>query len=277
MKRPYDQAAISDVLFGGECGPPLPSTDREHPVDFDLGGKFGEATGAGLYMNCAAHAPALLVLLSGQDAAAGQSAFWDRWGTELRVDVLLVDYPGVGAAVGPPSLSAARTASRQALDYLCNRPSEEVPGVVILGRGLGAAFAIDALLSVPSGRIRGLILETGPADLVTAYERQIDWSRVDDPEGVKKALREEFNLRQQLTGLQVPLLVLHPQQDAAIPFHHGERLAQWGGGELTILGRGNRDDVPGLNEAEYRKTLHKFLDEHARFEEGGDTNRPGKV
>ena len=188
-----------------------------------------------------------------------------------------MDYPGVGAAVGPPSLSAARATAREALDYLCNRPSEEVPGVVILGRGLGAAFAVDALINVPSGRVRGLILETGPADLVTAFERRIDWSRVDDPEAVKKSLREDFNLRDMLTGLQVPLLVLHPQQDAAIPLQHGESLAQWGGGDLTILGRGNRDDVPGLNEAEYRKRLHKFLDEHARFEEGGDTNRPGKV
>lgn len=275
--KPFDQAAIGDVLFGGECGPPLPSTDREHPVDFDLDGKFGETAGAGLYMNCAAQAPALLVLLSGQDAAAGQSAFWDRWGSELRVDVLLVDYPGVGAAVGPPSLSAARATCRQALEYLIDRPSEEVPGVVILGRGLGAAFAIDALVNSPSGRVRGIVLETGPADIVSAYQDQIDWSAVDDPEGTKAAIREEFDIRRLLTGLQVPLLVLHPQQDAAIPLEHGESLAQWGGGELTILGRGNRDDVPGLNEAEYRKRLGKFLEDHARFEEGGGAQRPGKV
>ncbi|MBL4844896.1 MAG: alpha/beta hydrolase [Planctomycetes bacterium] len=277
MSALFDHPAVGETLFGGECGPPLPSTDREHPVDFDLDGKFGEACGSGLYMNCAAHAPALLVLLSGVDACAEQAAFWDRWGCELRVDILLVDYPGVGAAIGPASISAAQATARQALTYLINRPSEEVPGVVILGRGLGAALAVDALVHVPSDRVRGLILETGPADLVNAYGSQIDWAKVPDADQAKAALRKEFDLRQLLTGLQVPLLVLHPQQDAAFPLDHGERLAQWGGGKLVILGRGNRDDVPGLNEAEYRRELHNFLESYARFEEGGGSARPGKT
>lgn len=274
MQRPYDHPALAATLFGGESGPPLPSTDREHPVDFDLGPEHGGAAGAGLYVNCSAHGPALLVLLAGTDSAASQAERWTRWGTELHCDVLLADHPGVGAGVGPASLSAARASARAALEYLLSRPVEEIPGVVVLGRGLGAVLAADAVAHTPSSRVRGLVLETGPAELISAYGTSLPWDELPDAEEAQRALREDFNLRELLTGTGCPLLVLHPQQEPAFPFDHGERLAQWGGGELVILSRGDRDDVPGLNSAEYRKALDTFLSEHARFEEGGEEARP---
>ena len=268
MQKPYDHPAISDVLFGGECGPPLPCTEREHPVHFNLGPEHGEASGAGLYVNCSARSPAILVFQAGNDSAGAQSPLWTRWGHELGCDVFLIDYPGVGAGVGPASLSAARATAREALRYLIQRPSDEVPGVVVLGRGLGAVFAADAVACTPSDRVRGVVLETGPAELVSAYGDQIDWGRVPKAAEVQRALREDYDLRQILTGLSSPLLVLHPQQAPSFPFDHGERLAQWGGGDLVVLDRGDRDDVPGLNEFEYRRELGRFLEVHARFEDG---------
>lgn len=267
MLKLYDHPAISDVLFGGECGPPLPCTGREHPVNFPLGPEHGEAAGAGLYVNCSVRNPAILVLQAGTESAGTQSPLWTRWGRELGCDVFVIDYPGVGSGVGPASLSAARATARQALRYLIQRPAEEVPGIVVLGRGVGAALAIDAVESTPSDRVRSLVLETGPAELVSGYGEQIDWKRVPRAAEAQQELRADFDLRRMLTGLTSPLLVLHPQQSPAFPFEHGERLAQWGGGELVILGRGDRDDVLGLNEAEYRRELGRFLETHARFED----------
>ncbi|MGE0708825.1 MAG: alpha/beta hydrolase [Planctomycetota bacterium] len=257
---PYDHPAVSAALFDPQPGATLPRTPRERGVDVPLpsGGVVG-----GLFAHRVPGAPLLVFFHAGHETVSDSVAFWPCWAEEAGANLFEIDYPGAGTTPGRPSLSAAREAARATLRWLCDRPSDEVPAIVVLGRGIGAALAIDAVRVADHSRVKGMILESGVADLAEVVGKSVDWSAAPPRELTEAALRRDWDLRAALTGLEIPLLVLHPNLNPPFPMEHGELLAQWGGGELTILDRGDRDDVPRMNEAEYKRALNAFVLAHA--------------
>ena len=268
---PYDHPAVSGLFFSAEGGATLPRTPQERGVDVEL--PDGSVVGA-LYANRVPGGPVLFLLHAGTETISDDFSLWPEWAATVGANLFEIDYPGCGASPGRASLSRAREAARAALRYLVERPSDEVPAVVVLGRGVGAALAVDAVCRVDHSRIKGLILETPVADLSEVVERAgLDWSQGPQREATLKALAREWDLRKILTDWAGPLLVLHPNLAPTFPVAHGELLAQWGGGELVILDRGDRDDVPRLNEVEYRRALHDFVHAHAPSSEAEGQGR----
>jgi len=258
---PYDHPAVSGVFFSAQGGATLPRTQQERGVDVEL--PDGGVAGA-LFANRVPRGPVLFLLHAGTETISDDFGLWPEWAAQAGANLFELDYPGCGASPGRASLSRARESARAALRYLVERPSEEVPAIVVLGRGVGAALAVDAVRRVDHSRIKGLILETPVADLAESVERApIDWSNAPQREATLTALKRDWDLRKILTDWSGPLLVMHPNLAPTFPVAHGEQLALWGGGELLILDRGDRDDVPRLNEPEYRQALQDFVHVHA--------------
>lgn len=268
---PYDHPAISGLFFSGQGGATLPRTPQERGVDVDL--PDGGVVGA-LYASRVPGGPVLFLLHAGTETISDDFALWPEWAAKVGANLFEIDYPGSGASPGRPSLSRSREAARAALRYLVERPSDEVPAVVVLGRGIGAALAIDAVCRVDHSRIKALVLETPVADLSEVVDRaNVDWNQAPEREATLTALQRDWDLRKILTDWSGPLLVLHPNLAPTFPVAHGELLAQWGGGELVILDRGDRDDVPRLNEVEYLEALRSFVQAHAAISEADGEGR----
>src|SRR6185295_2313524 len=74
-------------------------------------------------------------------------------------DLLLVDYRGYGESTGRPTESGLYRDGRAAMAYLRSRRPDDARRIVVWGRSIGAAVAIEIAASDPAGPA-AVILET---------------------------------------------------------------------------------------------------------------------
>ncbi len=253
----YDHEAVGRGCFRPARGATLEYTDTARPIEIPL--ERGGFVGA-YWCGPLTGAPVLLVFGSGDAVISELLDVWPGLAREAEANLLLVDDPGFGSSPGRPTLSGCCEAACAALRYLADRPLDEVPALVVLGRALGSVFALHAASVCASRRIRGLVLESGIDDLAAWLRPRVDWEDSGlDAEAVLGEVAQDFDHRELLGGLNVPTLVLQATVASPTPIASGESLAAWSGGELVLLERGDRDEVPQLNLVEYRRQLRDFV------------------
>lgn len=209
--------------------------------------------------------PALLFLHDADEIIADHVERWSRWGRELGLNVLLLDWPGFASSGGSPGLGACRAAARAALEFLLARDPAEVPQVLVYGRGLGSVFACESVRGERSPRLRGLVLESGVADLADWVAERVPWEqthvrREDVMEELDAALSADFRVRATLEELDLPVLVLHGLGDARLPLdRNGERLAFWAGTVPCVLPEGDHESLLDANANKLCAALRAFV------------------
>jgi pimeloyl-ACP methyl ester carboxylesterase len=155
-----------------------------------------------------------------------------RAGAELAI----VDYRGYGRSTGTPSLRAIVADAALVLKTLAEHSPRPI---IVMGRSLGSACAIDLYGRVPE-RVAGFILESGFVDLDEMVDR-----RGKSAAAIGLAEREEFDPAPKLKRGRHPLLVLHGAQDDLIAPSEAERafaLAGTNDKKLKLIeGRGHND------------------------------------
>ncbi|HEX6036498.1 alpha/beta hydrolase [Longimicrobium sp.] len=162
-------------------------------------------------------------------------------------NVLAYDYSGYGLSTGRPSERAAYADVEAAYDYL-TRSAGVPPGHIILhGRSLGGAVAVDLAARRPAG---GLVLEstfTSALRVVKAYPF-LPFDR--------------FRTERKLPRVRMPVLVIHGTDDEVIGFWHGERLYEIAPGpkrHLWVRGA-THNDLSWVAGESYWTALRAFAD-----------------
>jgi len=137
-----------------------------------------------------------------------------RWFVdELGVDVVLVDYRGYGRSQGTPDEEGIYLDGLAIYDAVVAR-SVRAEDVVLFGRSLGGAVAIEVALQRPVGAV---VLES-PFRSVPALAREHYWF-------VPSFLvRTRMDNESKIGSVEVPMLVLHGDRDRVVPVTHGQRL-----------------------------------------------------
>jgi len=170
----------------------------------------------------------------------------DRFG----LDILLVDYRGYGLSEGTPDESGLYRDGLAMYDEAARRgfaPSR----IVLFGRSLGAAVAVEVALQRPHA---ALILET-PFLSVPAM------ARVHYPFVPKALIRSRFDLEAKIASAQGPILVLHGDRDEIVPLAQARRvfeLARPPKRFYLIRGAGHNDTYLVGGE-EYFRAWQEFL------------------
>jgi len=185
------------------------------------------------------------------------------WMPAAGFNVFALDYRGYGGSAGTPSLEGAQLDIDAAMRSLLARPDVDPKRIVIFGQSLGGALAIHYVAHTPyRANVRALVADSAFSDyrLITKEKlagffltwplQWLPWLTVDNdysPEASVGALSP------------IPLLLIHGDRDAVVPFHHSQRLFDLAGEpkELWIVpGAGH---IQSSNSAAVRMRLIEFL------------------
>ena len=156
----------------------------------------------------------VLIWYHGNAGNIGDRLHNARWFVDrLGVDVVLVDYRGYGRSRGTPDEDGVYLDGLAIYDAVAAR-SVRADDIVLFGRSLGGAVAIETALLRPAG---ALVLESVFRS-VPALAREHYWFV---PSAV---IRTRMDNESKIRRVQAPTLLLHGDRDGIVPLAHGRRL-----------------------------------------------------
>ena len=145
---------------------------------------------------------------------------------KLKLNVLIIDYPGYGESEGTPSEKALYQSANAAWQYLVSNKKIKPKNIIIFGRSLGGAVAVDLASRVKAG---GMILES-------------TFSSVRDVVDIAFPvlsnfiyMRYSFNSLNKIKHVKSPVLFIHSPDDRTIPFQLGVKLFNAASSEKDFL------------------------------------------
>lgn len=134
---------------------------------------------------------------------------------EFGANVLMVDYRGYGNSEGSPDELGTYADARAAWSYLTETARVAPADIVIYGRSLGGAVALELATRVVP---RAIIVESTFSSLADMAREHYPYL----PTGL--LLRFKYPNAEQIKRVRAPILVAHSDDDALIPIAQAERL-----------------------------------------------------
>lgn len=226
---------------------PEPSSYRDTDEVIKIQTPTGEKISAKFYENSSAKYTILFSHGNAEDIGSNDSfAIRIR---DLGFNILAYDYRGYGTSSGSPSETNAYDDIDAAFDYLVTIRGVPPEKIILHGRSLGGAVAVDL---ASRKEVAGLILES---TFTTAF-------RVLTRHPVIPF--DKFKSINKIGSVRCPVLMIHGTKDWTIPIYHGERLfdaanepksAMWvdGAGHNNLFYKGQERYLDML--AEFEKSL----------------------
>lgn len=170
---------------------------------------------------------------------------------KLKLNVLIIDYPGYGESKGSPSETALYQSANAAWQYLISDKKTNPENIIIFGRSLGGAVAVDLASRVKAG---GLILES----TFTSVGDFVDMAFPVLSHFIY--LRYSFDSLNKMNMVTAPVLMIHSPDDEVIPFELGQKLFAAVQSEKFFLQiEGGHNDGFMQSISPYMQTLRSFI------------------
>ena len=183
-------------------------------------------------------------------ARGGHLAAWRR---RMGQAVLIFDYPGYGRSGGRPNEAGCYAAADAAHAWLTADRGVPADRLVILGRSLGAAVAVDVACRRPH---RALVLYSPFTSFPDLAQEKCRWLPA------RRLVRNRFDSRAKIGGVRAPVFVAHGTADRLVPLHHGRALYAAAPAPKRFLPLPGLGHKGGFCDAFYL-SLGRFLEEMA--------------
>ncbi len=170
---------------------------------------------------------------------------------DVGATVLILDYRGYGRSEGSPNERGILADARAARAWLAQRENIAEDQIVLLGRSLGGAVAVD--LAAKDGA-RALVLESTFSSMPDVASHHYRWLPV------RWLMRTRLDSASIIGAYHGPLLQSHGRTDTIVPYRFGERLFEAANEpkELITFPVGDHNTFPPNS---YYEKLAAFLDE----------------
>lgn len=171
-------------------------------------------------------------------------------------DLLLVDYRGYGESAGRPTEPGLYQDGRAAMRYLISRRRPDAGRIVVWGRSIGAAVAVETAAADPEATA-GVILEspfTSIPDLLRSGGHPLLYA-------ASRFGSSRFDSASRIARVGAPLLFVHGTKDEIAPFELGQRLFDLAPGRKTFaaIDGGGHNNLWTRHEAEIWGAVRRFL------------------
>jgi fermentation-respiration switch protein FrsA (DUF1100 family) len=199
---------------------PRPAIDREEPAGFpvrDLALPLEDGTSIhGRWYPCAGARRAVLLCHSrsgnlSRELRPVEIALWH----EAGLSILIFDYPGYGRSEGKPSESGCYAAAGAAYHWLTRIAGVAAEDVVICGRSLGTAVAVDLASRRPHGVLVLVAPLTSLPEVALSYFPLLP---------AKTFMRNRFDSLAKIGRCTRPIFIVHGTRDSVVPFAQGKQL-----------------------------------------------------
>jgi uncharacterized protein len=133
----------------------------------------------------------------------------------IKTNIFIFDYRGYGRSEGTATEEGTYLDGEAAIKYLLGRDDAAARRLVLFGRSLGAAVAAEMAIRFTSV---GLILES-PFVSIREMARAIFPSLP-----IAWLLRTRYDTMEKVRLVKTPILILHGDRDATVPFAQGKRV-----------------------------------------------------
>ena len=170
---------------------------------------------------------------------------------DKKMNFFIIDYRGFGRSKGSPNEKGIYLDALAAYNYLVDIKGICLKKIILYGKSLGVAAAIDLATKVKAG---ALICESGftsTQDFAREIYKFIPlWLFVS----------QKYDSLGKIGKLDIPKLIIHSQNDEIVPFSHGKRLFEKAREpkELYVM-RGGHNDAFYIYNAECMQRISDFL------------------
>lgn len=170
----------------------------------------------------------------------------------LGANTLLFDYRGYGKATGSPTETGLYTDAQAALEWLTLVKNVPADKLVIFGRSLGGAVAVEL---ATKNECRGLIVESAFTSMPDMAQAVYPWLPV------KFLVRHKLSSIDKIGDVKSLVLVMHSPIDEIIPFWMGRSLYEATTAEKRFMElKGAHNILEYYHSDEYRDNLLWILD-----------------
>lgn len=176
-------------------------------------------------------------------------ALWHQSG----FGVWIFDYRGYGLSQGRPSETGVYADARAAYRHLVESLGVPPERVVIFGRSLGCAVAVELANGVPA---RALILESAFTNVGDMARYHYAWLPG------KGLWAKKFDSTGRLSGLTLPKLFIHGEKDDIVPLWMGKRLYNLAPPpkEFYLIAGAGHNDTYQVGGPAYFDRLRSFIE-----------------
>ena len=167
-------------------------------------------------------------------------------------NIFIFDYRGYGESEGTASEQGTYLDSRAVIEYLSTRPDVDPDRIVYLGHSLGAAVALELALTRPPMAMV----------LVSPFASVRDMANLTLPfPPVGWLVRNHYDSISRIRQLDVPILVLHGDQDDTVPISQGRKLyeAAHEPKRFQVLEGAAHNDTYAAAAEQYWAAIESFL------------------
>jgi len=170
---------------------------------------------------------------------------------KMGVNIFIFDYRGYGKSKGSVSEEGTYEDSLAAWNYLRSRKDINPYKIILFGRSLGGALAIDLAAKV---RSLGLCIESTFTSIPDIGKELYPYN----PINLFASIR--YDSISKMGNIHCPVMICHSKQDDMIPFSHAERLfsAAHSPKEFYML-KGMHKDGGEITGDSYQKALQQFI------------------
>ncbi len=164
--------------------------------------------------------------------------------------VMTFDYRGYGQSEGKPNEAGVLRDATAARAWLAKRTGVAESDILLMGRSLGGAVAVDL---AANGGARGLVLASTFTSIPDVGAHHMPWALPH------LMMTQRFNSLRKIKNYDGPLLQSHGDADTVIPIELGRKLfaAAPGHKQFVVIPGADHNDP---QSEEYRRVFDQFLD-----------------